>query len=220
MPRGPQQAFADAHCGVDTLRLVAIIRPFARTCVFGAVLIRGWAMRIELDKLEGKSKAFAHTYEPGEIVLDEENARLVEEPQINGRINRSGQEVRLQGTITARAEVDCDRCLKSMAVPIETDFDVTYIPAVDYERIETAELQAEDLSLSVFEGEAIDVDELVREQVLLALPPRILCTEECKGLCPVCGADKNQQDCACEPAQTDPRWAGLARLKEETKNGQ
>lgn len=220
MRRGPPQAIAKAHCGVDTRVLVAIIRPFARTCVFGAVLIRGWAMRIELDKLEGKSNVFAHTYEPGEIVLDEENARLTEEPQINGRINRSGQEVRLQGTVTARAEVDCDRCLKSIAVPIETEFDVTYIPAADYERTEVAELQEEDLSLSVFDGAAIDLDDLVREQVLLALPPRVLCGEECKGLCPVCGADRNQQECACEPKETDPRWAGLAAFKQETKNGQ
>lgn len=176
-------------------------------------------MRIELDKLEGNKSAFAHTYEAGEIVLDEETARLVEAPQINGRITRSGQEVRLQGTVTARAEVECDRCLKTVAVPIETDFDVTYIPAVDYERAATAELQEEDLSVSVFDGEAIDIDDLVREQVLLALPPRMLCGEECRGLCPVCGADRNQSDCACAPKEIDPRWAGLAGLKQEQKNG-
>jgi uncharacterized protein len=177
-------------------------------------------MRIELDKLEGNRSAFAHTYEAGEIVLDEETARLSEAPQINGRINRSGQEVRLQGTVTARAEVECDRCLKTVDVPIETEFDVTYIPSVDYERAVTAELQEEDLSVSVFDGEAIDIDDLVREQVLLALPPRLLCGEQCKGLCPVCGADRNQSECAsCAPTETDPRWAGLAGLKQEQKNG-
>lgn len=176
-------------------------------------------MRIELDKLEGNRSPFAHTYEAGEIVLDEENARLIEAPQINGQLRRSGKEVRLQGTITARAEVECDRCLKSVAVPIETDFDVTYIPAVDYEEAQTAELQEADLSLSVFDGEAIDIDDLVREQVLLALPPRMLCGEQCKGFCPVCGADRNQAECACEATEIDPRWAGLAALKQEQKNG-
>ena len=176
-------------------------------------------MRIELDKLEGNKSAFAHTYEAGEIVLDEETARLVEAPQINGRIARSGQEVRLQGTVTARAEVECDRCLKTVAVPIETRFDVTYIPAVDYERAATAaELREEDLSVSVFDGETIDIDDLVREQVHLALPPRMLCGEECKGLCPVCGADRNQSECACAPTEIDPRWAVLAGLKQEQKN--
>src|SRR5215207_3737703 len=114
-------------------------------------------MRIELDKLEGKSSAFAHAYQDGEIILDEENARLTEAPQINGRINRSGREVSLRGTITARAEVDCDRCLKSIFVPIEMDFDVNYIPVADYEEAATAaELKEEDLSVSVFDGETID----------------------------------------------------------------
>jgi uncharacterized protein len=178
-------------------------------------------MRIELDKLEGDGSAFAHTYEAGEIVLDEETARLTEAPQINGRVTRrSESEVRLQGTITARAEVECDRCLKSLTFPVETDFDVTYIPAADYESAATAaELQEEDLSISVFDGETIDIDDLVREQVLLALPPRLLCREECKGLCPVCGADRNQSECACAPTEIDPRWAGLAGLKQEQKNG-
>jgi DUF177 domain-containing protein len=177
-------------------------------------------MRIELDKLEGKSSAFAHTYEPGEIVLDEENARLTEAPQIQGRLNRSGHEVRLEGTITARAEVDCDRCLKALSVPVATEFDVTYVPAADYYSDARAELQEEDLRLSVFDGEAIDLDELVREQVLLAMPPRMLCTEECKGLCPVCGEDRNTKECACETREIDPRWAGLAGLKQEEKDGQ
>ena len=176
-------------------------------------------MRIELDKLEGKSSALAHSYEAGELVLDEENARLTEPPQINGRITRSGQEVRLQGTITARAEVDCDRCLKSVSMPIETEFDVNYVPATTYYGDERAELKEDDLSLSVFDGEVIDLDELVREQVLLAMPPRILCGEECKGLCPVCGADRNGEECACEAKEIDPRWAALGSLKQEGKDG-
>ncbi|HEV7844289.1 MAG TPA: hypothetical protein VGO69_11375, partial [Pyrinomonadaceae bacterium] len=63
-------------------------------------------MRIELDKLEGSSTRFEHLYEPDELVLDDERARLVEPPQVTGRLNRSGHEVRFQGQITARAEVD------------------------------------------------------------------------------------------------------------------
>ena len=169
-------------------------------------------MRIELDKLEETGGAFAHAYEPEEILLDDEHARIVEPPQISGRVSREGNEVRLRGRIKTRAEVDCDRCLKAVAVPLETDFDVTYIPAADYVAGEAAELEAEDLDQSVFEDGAIDVDELVREQVLLALPARALCVEECKGLCPVCGADKNTDQCSCETAEIDPRWAALSKL--------
>ncbi len=170
-------------------------------------------MRIELDKLEGKSAGFAYTYEPEELVLDDEHARLTEPPQVAGRINRSGHDVRLAGTITARAEVDCDRCLKQVSVPVEAAFDVTYVPAADYAEVETAELQAEDMGLSVYEDEAIDIDELVREQVLLNLPSRALCTEDCKGLCPVCGANRNEKPCECESENTDPRWKALKDLR-------
>ena len=167
-------------------------------------------MRIELDKLEAASNSFAHVYEPEEIILDEEYARLIKQPEITGRASRKGSEVRLRGKITASAEIDCSRCLKAVVIPVETEFDVTYIPAEEYEESAPAELQEDDLSLAVFDGEAIDVDELVREQLLLALPARALCREECKGLCPVCGADKNtDSSCACEQKDIDPRWAGL-----------
>jgi uncharacterized protein len=170
-------------------------------------------MRIEIEQLEGGAKPFAHTYAPEELILDEENARLIEAPQIRGSASRKGSEVQLRGTLTARAEVDCDRCLKSLEFPIETKFDVTYIPASDYESNETAELQADDLLVSVYEGDSIDVDEIVREQVLLALPARALCGEECKGLCPICGNNRNTSPCACEEKDADPRWAALKDLQ-------
>lgn len=170
-------------------------------------------MRIELDKLEGQSARFAHTYEPEELVLDDEYARLVEPPRISGRVNRSGHDVRLRGQITARAEVECDRCLRQVTVPIETTFDVAYVPAADYVEGEAAELQEEDLGVSVYEDEAIDIDELVREQVLLTIPARALCVEDCKGLCPVCGVNRNEAACECEAAETDPRWGALKDIK-------
>lgn len=170
-------------------------------------------MRIELDKLEGKSDGFAHTYGANQLVLDDEHSRLIEPPEVTGRIRRSGHEVRLQGQIRARAEVDCDRCLKQVALPVETTFDVTYVPAADYVEGEAAELQEEDLGVSVYEDEAIDIDELVREQILLNIPARALCTEDCKGLCPVCGANRNDTNCECESRETDPRWGALKDIK-------
>jgi uncharacterized protein len=167
-------------------------------------------MRIELDRLQETGDRFSHRYEPEELVLDEGHARLTEPPEVTGRVQTSGREVRVRGKITARAEVDCDRCLKSVETPVETEFDVSYVPEEDYRSSEAAELQEEDMSLSVFDGETIDVDELVREQLLLALPTRALCTEECKGLCPTCGADLNADAaCGCETKEVDPRWAAL-----------
>jgi uncharacterized protein len=168
-------------------------------------------MRIELDKLEKTGNTFARRYEPDEIILDEDHARLTQPAEVSVRASRSGHEVRLRGNISASAEVDCDRCLKTVSLPIETEFDVKYLPTEDYTSSEAAELQEEDLSVSFFDGETIDLDELVREQVLLAMPARALCGEECKGLCPICGADRNTNSCDCENHEIDPRWAGLLK---------
>ena len=100
-----------------------------------------------------------------------------------------------------------------MTVPIAASFDLDYVPASEYEAERLAELEADDLAVSVFDGEVIDIDELLREQVILALPSRALCREDCKGLCPVCGIDKNLKDCECESHPVDPRWTALNGLR-------
>ncbi len=173
-------------------------------------------MRIEVEELTEAGQAFAHTYAPGELSLEDEYVHLAEGAAVEGRASRKNEEVRLRGKIRARVEATCDRCLRSLAVPIEVDFDTIYVPlASEAGMTENVELQAEDLRSTVYEGDAVEVDELVREQILLALPTRLLCDEECKGLCPRCGADLNSQACSCEQHEVDPRWAGLAALKKE-----
>ncbi len=177
-------------------------------------------MRIEVDKIAGMGGGFAHAYAPEEIALDDEYARLTSPPEIRARIKRHGERVELRGHLSARTEVDCDRCLKTINLPVETNFEAVYLPAAsigsnsDDDAVEEAELQIEDLNVSTFDGETIDVDELVREQILLALPVRALCAEDCQGLCPACGADKNiDTSCNCAQTEIDPRWAALKDLQ-------
>jgi uncharacterized protein len=67
--------------------------------------------------------------------------------------------------------------------------------------------------LSVFDGEAIDVDEIVREQILLSVPDRALCDENCRGICLMCGTNLNAGSCECKSSEVDPRWAALKNLK-------
>jgi len=169
-------------------------------------------VRIELDSLERGSGSFSHVYHDDELEFNDERVRLLEQPEISGKITRNGNQVLISGRIVARAEVDCDRCLKSVEVPVRSEFNLQYVTNADYEAIQAAELEETDLALSVFDGEGIDVDEIVREQVLLAVPTRTLCNQDCKGFCPICGADKNLQNCGCRTEETDPRWAGLKEL--------
>lgn len=173
-------------------------------------------MRVEIENLNETGEAFAHTYAPGELSLEDEYTSLTSETIVDGHARRKGDEVRLRGTIKAEVEAACDRCLRHVGMPVEVEFDTAFIPSESVAgAAENIELQEEDLGVSFFEGDSIDVDELVREQILLALPVRLLCGEECRGLCPHCGSDLNANACRCAEQQTDPRWAALAALKED-----
>ena len=125
-------------------------------------------------------------------------------------------DIRLRGEISAVVEAPCDRCLQEVALPIQRQFDLFYMP------LETsmgqggeAELQPHDLDFSFYEHEEIDLDELAREQLELSLPIRVLCREDCRGLCSQCGTDLNREQCQC-PKPMDPRWQALADLKDES----
>jgi uncharacterized protein len=169
-------------------------------------------VRIELDSVRASRKSFEHVYEPGELNLDDDRVQLLERPVISGAIDRSGNELGISGRLTTRVQVDCDRCLKPVVVPVETEFNLKYVTPAAYAAIETVELDERDLNLSTFDGAQIDIDEIVREQLLLAVPVRALCRENCQGLCPICGADKNERECDCQTEEGDPRWAALKEL--------
>ncbi len=173
-------------------------------------------MRIEVDRLESEGETYAHTYGPDELSLNDEHAYLLPGAKIEGSAERKGSKVRLRGKISARVEAPCDRCAQLLVVPIEVEFDAPYMPAEvlnEATEEEGVELAAPDLDLSFYPDDSIDIDELMREQVLLALPTRLLCREDCRGLCVVCGADLNTEPCGCGREEVDPRWAGLAALK-------
>jgi uncharacterized protein len=177
-------------------------------------------MRIEVENLTAAPQPFAHTYRPEEVELEEEGARLVADAAVEGGATRKGEQVRLRGEIKTEVELLCDRCAAPRRAPLAVEFDTSFIPQeVEAVKAENVELQAEDLILSAYEGDAVDLDELVREQILLALPSRHLCHEDCKGLCQKCGANLNDAPCSCEQVEVDPRWAALADLKKDV-NGE
>jgi len=132
---------------------------------------------------------------------------------VNGKIRLAGSEVFVNGHVDTRAQIECDRCLKPVEVPVSGDFELEYITGSEYETSSAAELTEAEMSVSVFDGKAIDVDEVVKEQILLAVPTRMLCREDCKGICPECGSDRNTGECSCVTSEIDPRWAALKNLK-------
>ena len=170
-------------------------------------------MRIALENLKGGRGDFAHVYQTDELDPIDERVPLTAPVTVNGHVRIAGNEVFVNGHVETRAQVECDRCLKPVELPVNTDFALDYISGLDYVSSAAAELTEADMSLSVFDGEAFDVDEIVKEQILLAVPSRMLCREDCKGICPECGIDKNTGECSCVTADIDPRWAALKNLK-------
>ena len=169
-------------------------------------------MRIELEKLVGGRGNFAHVYQPEELNPIDERVNLAQAAEVEGTIRRTGQAVAVNGHVETRAQVECDRCLKPVQLPVSADFALEYITEADYESSSIAALSEEEMSVSVFDGESIDIDEMVKEQILLAVPARTLCRGDCKGICPECGIDLNTGQCNCAADAVDPRWAALKSL--------
>ena len=169
-------------------------------------------MQIELTGLEKSGGRFEHNYLPDELELNDERVVLAGSPAISGRISIDGHVLKIQGDLQARVQVECDRCLKPIELPVKTDFKLEYGTPQQYCESHAAELTEEELELSVFDGDVVDIDEIVREQLLLAVPIQVLCQADCKGLCANCGINRNIADCNCEDKKIDPRWAELKKL--------
>ena len=170
-------------------------------------------MRIELDKLEEQGGKFAQVYEANELPLDDTEVRLLEPAAVRCRVRRDGKDIELQGKVEAKLEAVCGRCLHPVELPITTGFKERFVRAVSWATEEQHELQAEDLNIAVFDGEGIELDDLVREELLLAVPVNVLCREDCQGLCPICGVDRNLSSCQCESGGVDSRWQKLKELQ-------
>ena len=171
------------------------------------------AMRIELENLEGSKGDFAHVYQPEDLNPVDNRIKLIAPIAVNGKVKLAGNEVFVNGHVDTRAQVECDRCLKPIELPVNADFELEYITGSEYESSGVAELTEAEMSVSVFDGDALDVDEIMKEQILLAVPTRMLCREDCKGICPQCGVDRNKGECKCVTEDIDPRWAALKNLK-------
>lgn len=170
-------------------------------------------MQIEVASLAESGKDFDHQYRPGELNLEDDRVHLLDpQPRVQGRIRRDGRGVKLVGRITGQLQLECDRCLKPVNSAVVAKFSREYATTADYEAQHAVELSEDDLNLSVFDGAVIDVDALVREELLLAAPDQVLCQQNCQGICPTCGVDRNSTACDCESAEVDPRWAGLKEL--------
>jgi len=128
-------------------------------------------------------------------------------------LKKRGIDVKAKGHVETTVILTCDRCLEEFGFEVKEDFEVEFRPQASMPLREETRLTREDLDVIFYEGDTIPVDELVREQVILAVPHKKLCREDCQGLCPRCGKNLNEGPCGCEIRKETP----FAILKELMK---
>ena len=170
-------------------------------------------MIVDVTTFEDLQVPFDFTLTPDEVELDNDLAELINTIRVEGVLVKGSAQTDVNASIYADIEVECSRCLTLSASSLEIHFNAVFITAENYTEAKEAELGIGDLEVSMLEDDKIDLKELVREQILLNLPTHFLCEENCRGLCPMCGANRNLIDCKCEKNEIDPRWKALGDLK-------
>jgi uncharacterized protein len=183
-------------------------------------------MLIEIKDLELHPIDFSEEYRPGTLDLGPDlqqttslhaagRAQLIEEH--HGKHQRI-KDIRVSGELSTTLVLPCARCLEPVKQDVQRKFDLLYRPlGVDAGREEMSVTGAE-AEISYYQGEGLELNDAVREQVLLAVPLKVICREDCKGLCPHCGANLNLEQCSCAEPIEDPRWSALKELRSKLEN--
>ncbi len=126
-------------------------------------------------------------------------------------------DIRIRLKYSGNFETPCARCLEPVAIPLSGSVDLIFRPTgVDATGSERA-ISTGETEIGYYENGSLLLEDVLREQVLLSLPGRTLCREDCKGLCPRCGQNWNLQACNCDSQPADPRWSALAGLRSYVK---
>lgn len=174
-------------------------------------------MFIDLNKIEPDGAVFDTDLRLDSVQGPGEERYPVSGVHIRGRVVPRPGGADLEARARARVEVPCSRCLAPVGWEMDGDFRLRLVhemPEPDGPEIGVEDDDAE--LFRVVDGR-LELDEVVREQIHLQLPWKPICSEDCKGLCPECGADRNRASCDCSDRAIDPRLAPLLELKKDPK---
>lgn len=145
------------------------------------------------------------------LALDPGELAVAPDGRFKARVERAdGGSLHVRGHLSLKTSGPCARCLAETPLVVDQELDLFFLPESEahseYDDEEGAELQDRDLVVTFYKGDMIDLGAVVREHVLLAQPMKRLCREDCKGVCPTCGADRNLVACGCPAAakETSP----------------
>ncbi len=172
-------------------------------------------MFLNVSEMELRKICFDQTFAPGEIQFLDKILWQTGPLHAVGSaelLPNTGGEIRIRGRLSVKIESECDRCLEVAEYPLELDFDLFYEPASAGPEGHEIALKPGESEVDFYEGEGLELESVLREQILLSLPMQRTCSEDCRGICPACGANRNRVECGCLSKAPDDRWAALGNL--------
>jgi uncharacterized protein len=171
---------------------------------------------LDLSRLHSGVDHIERRLDPGAFGSFEGDFRIAAPVDVTADLRKDGPKVRLVGRVTTALTLDCSRCLEPFAVPMNAGFDLLFLPAAANTGEAEQEVHDDDLGVSYYQEDVIDLGQVLREQFYLLLPMKPLCREECRGLCPVCGSNRNRETCQCQSEWVDPRMEPLRKLRSQS----
>jgi DUF177 domain-containing protein len=175
-------------------------------------------MFLSIQEMEVRKVRFDETYAPGELDFKDDELWQAGPLRAQGTaelLANTGGEVRIQGRFQVRMEAECDRCLGRAQFPLDSAFDLFYCPMSCIAREEETSIDEGEAELGFYEDGGLELEDILREQILLLMPMQRICSETCQGICPSCGKNRNESPCDCPTAPSDSRWGALERLRNE-----
>jgi uncharacterized protein len=172
-------------------------------------------MFLDVKDLAVRKLRIRRNYAPGSIDYHTAEIKQTEPLQVTATAELLDGQIRITGELETKIELVCARCLEPVVEDVNRAFDLFYRPVAKDLKPKEDRLKDDDTEIGFFEGEGLFLADVLKEQVLLALPLKVICRSDCRGLCPSCGANLNHEECRCETHATDARLAPLARLKQD-----
>jgi len=172
-------------------------------------------MFLDVKDLAVRKVQIRKSYAPGSIDFGLHEVKQAEPVRVNATAELLEGQIRVAGEFETKMEMVCARCLDPVMEEVHRDFDLFYQPLPKGTKPEEERLKDDDTEIGFFEGEGLFLADVLKEQVLLSLPMKVICQSDCRGLCPHCGSNLNHEQCRCDRHASDPRLAPLARLKQD-----
>ena len=171
-------------------------------------------MRIDVRELELRPLTLFGPLPESDLKLEASEVRILGQVTVRLTAEKHGQQVRVRGKFAAELEVPCARCLEPVKVPLAAEFDQFYQSHEGHRLTGEIELQEKDTEIAFYFGDFIEVGDIIREQILLGVPMKPVCRQDCKGLCPHCGKNQNMDACNCQVMFQDPRFSQLLKIRD------